>query len=264
MALRLANKTALITGGASGIGRATALRFAEEGAAVVVADRNGPAAHDVAAEIGRLGQKNGAFEVDVADEDQVEAMADYARQVLGSIDILVAAAGVSHANYRGGPNDKIRPRPVPEKSLADWRKVIGINLDGVFLCDRAVARQMIAAGKGGRIINIASAAAKIPIPGLAEYSVSKAGVWMLTRVLAVELAAHGITANAIGPGFINTPMSAGIKPGQKLVGDTMQRILLGRFGEPIDVANTALFLASDEGAYYTGQILHPDGGVLLQ
>jgi NAD(P)-dependent dehydrogenase (short-subunit alcohol dehydrogenase family) len=122
---------------------------------------------------------------------------------------------------------------------------------------------MIKAGKGGRIINIASAAARLPTPGVGEYSVSKAGVWMLTKVLATELAPFNITANAIGPGFIKTPMTAEI---QNLpdVTPLMARVPMKKMGEPIDVANTALFLACDEGRYYTGSILHPDGGIVMQ
>jgi NAD(P)-dependent dehydrogenase (short-subunit alcohol dehydrogenase family) len=123
---------------------------------------------------------------------------------------------------------------------------------------------MIKAGKGGRIINIASGAAKLPTPGVGEYSVSKAGVWMLTKVRALELAPHGITANAIGPGFINTPMTANIQQTQGFMKTLLQRVPLKRIGDPIDVANTALFLASEEGRYYTGSILHPDGGVVMQ
>ena len=154
--------------------------------------------------------------------------------------------------------------PLAEKPLADWKKVLSVNLDGVFITDREVARAMIAAGRGGRIINIASGAAKLPTPGVGEYAVSKAGVWMLTKVLAVELAPYGITANAIGPGFIDTPMTANLKNAEGFMKRLIERVPLGRVGEAVDVANTALFLASEEGRYYTGSILHPDGGVVMQ
>lgn len=123
---------------------------------------------------------------------------------------------------------------------------------------------MIKAGNGGRIINIASAAARLPTPGIGEYSVSKAGVWMLTRVLATELAPFNITANAIGPGFIKTAMTAEIQNMPEFATPMMERVPMKRMGEPIDVANTALFLASEEGRYYTGSILHPDGGIVMQ
>jgi len=261
MALRLEGKKALITGGASGIGRATAIRFAEEGASVFVADRNLESAQQTAETISKIGRDAIAHCVDVADEEQVDSMVERAVAQLGGIDIVVAAAGLSHARYgsRG-----LKPQPLTEKPFADWRKVIGVNLDGVFLTDRAAARKMIRAGKGGRIINIASGAAKLPTPGIGEYSVSKAGVWMLTRVLALELAPFDITVNAIGPGFIDTPMTQGIEGGTEHIRELLSRVPLRKMGEPVDVANTALFLASEEGRYYTGSILHPDGGVVMQ
>ncbi|HVN26963.1 MAG TPA: SDR family NAD(P)-dependent oxidoreductase [Candidatus Binataceae bacterium] len=262
MALRLEQKNALITGGASGIGRATSIRFAEEGANVAVADRHLGAAESVAADVRKLGRKAIAIQVDTSDEAQVEAMVARTVSELGSVDILVAAAGISHARY--GEEGPGTPAPLTAKPLADWKKVLSVNLDGVFLCDRASANAMIKAGKGGRIINIASGAAKLPTPGAGEYAVSKAGVWMLSKVLAVELAPNKITVNAIGPGFINTPMTADIQKAQGFMDRLFRRVPLGQMGEPVDVANTALFLASEEGRYYTGSILHPDGGVVMQ
>jgi NAD(P)-dependent dehydrogenase (short-subunit alcohol dehydrogenase family) len=262
MSLRLEGKNALITGGASGIGRATAVRFAEEGANVFVADRHLAAAEETAAMVKALGRKAVGHQVDTSAEKEVAAMADKCVAELGSVDILVAAAGISNARY--GEEGTPAMAPLAQKPFADWKKVLSVNLDGVFLTDREVARVMIKAGKGGRIINIASGAAKLPTPGVGEYSVSKAGVWMLTKVLAVELAPYGITANAIGPGFINTPMTANIQQMEGFMKSVMERVPLKKMGEPVDVANTALFLASEEGRYYTGSILHPDGGVVMQ
>ena len=259
---RLRGKRALITGGASGIGRATAIRFAEEGADVFVADRHLQAAEETAASVRKLGRRSTAHQVDTSDEGQVTAMVDRMVRELGSVDILVAAAGISHARY--GEEGKPAVALLSEKPFSDWRKVLSVNLDGVFLTDRACAAEMIKAGKGGRIINIASAAARMPSAGIGEYSVSKAGVWMLTRVLAVELAAHRITANAIGPGFIRTPMTADASQFQDMDSFVKQRVPMGEWGDPIEVANTALFLASEEGRYYTGSILHPDGGLIMQ
>lgn len=261
MALRLQDKCALVTGGASGIGRATSIRFAEEGASVMVADRHLAAAEETAAAVRNLGRKAIAHQVDTSDEGQVNAMVERMVAELGGVDIVVAAAGISHARYgeEGQPDIML----LSEKSFANWRKVLSVNLDGVFLTDRACAKAMIKAGRGGRIINIASAAARLPTPGVGEYAVSKAGVWMLTKVLATELATFNITANAIGPGFIKTPMTAEIQQAPELT-PLMQRVPMGRMGEPIDVANTALFLASEEGRYYTGSILHPDGGITMQ
>jgi NAD(P)-dependent dehydrogenase (short-subunit alcohol dehydrogenase family) len=261
MALRLENKNALITGGASGIGRATAIRFAEEGANIFVADRHLQAAEETAAEVKKLGRKAIAHQVDTSDEAQTNAMVAKMVADLGSVDIVVAAAGISHAHY--GEEGQFDAVPLTQKSFADWKRVLSVNLDGVFLTCRAVAAAMVKAGKGGRIVTIASGAARLPTPGVGEYSVSKAGVWMLTKVLAAELAQYNITANAIGPGFIKTPMTANIQQRSNLDA-LLQRVPLHRMGEAVDVANTALFLASEEGRYYSGSILHPDGGLLMQ
>jgi NAD(P)-dependent dehydrogenase (short-subunit alcohol dehydrogenase family) len=133
----------------------------------------------------------------------------------------------------------------------------------VFLTCQAVARKMIAQGRGGRIIAIASGAAKIPLKGSGDYCVSKAGVWMLMKCMALELGRFKITANAIGPGVIDTPMTKDLQAGGR-VERIAGRIPIGRIGQPDDVANTALFLASDEGAYFSGSILHPDGGIIMQ
>jgi glucose 1-dehydrogenase len=278
MSGRLEGKNALITGGASGIGRATALRFAQEGANVFLADRFPAGAEEAAAEIKKLGRKAFVHQVDTADEAAVATMADAAVKALGNIDISMAAAGVSHGSYgvAGGPQYH-QPKIVAELDFAEWRKVLSINLDGVFLTCRAVAAAMIKARKGGRIINVASTAARIVEVGLSAYGVSKAGVWMLTRVMAAELAPYNITVNAIGPGLTKTPMTtniigdeddpaamrAALNRENQVAGNHLQRILLNRFGEPLDVANTALFLASEEGSYFTGSILHPDGGIVL-
>ncbi len=278
MSGRLEGKNALITGGASGIGRASALRFAQEGANVFLADRFPAGAEEAAAEIKKLGRKAFVHQVDTADEAAVAKMADAAVKAMGNIDISVAAAGVSHGAYGvpGGPQYH-EPKIVAELDFAEWRKVLSINLDGVFLTCRAVAAAMIKARKGGRIINIASTAARIVEVGLSAYGVSKAGVWMLTRVMAAELAPYDITVNAIGPGLTKTPMTTNIIGGEddpaamraalnrenQVAGNHLQRILLNRFGEPLDVANAALFLASEEGSYFTGSILHPDGGIVL-
>jgi len=178
----IAGRHVLVTGGASGIGRATAIRFAEEGANIFVADRYLRGAEETAAQVKKLGRRACAHQVDTSDEAQVDAMVARMVKELGGVDIVVAAAGISHAHYgEEGLPDAV---PLTEKSFANWRKVISVNLDGVFLTDRACAREMLKSGKGGRIINIASGAARIPTPGVGEYSVSKAGVWMLTKVLA--------------------------------------------------------------------------------
>ncbi|MGH7916686.1 MAG: SDR family NAD(P)-dependent oxidoreductase [Candidatus Binataceae bacterium] len=260
MGSRLAGKNALITGGASGIGRATALLFAQEGANVCVADRQLSAAEETAAEVRKLGRQALAVEVDVSDPAGADSMVSRARE-LGGLDVVLAAAGVSYANY--GTGAPAQYKLLHEKTFQEYRRVLEINLDGVFLTCTAVAREMVKAGRGGRIIAISSGAAKLPIKGSGEYCVSKAGVWMLMKCMALELGKFGITANAIGPGVIDTPMTKELQQGsriERMVG----QVPLGRLGQPRDVANTALFLASDEGAYFTGSILHPDGGIVMQ
>jgi len=261
MAGRLENKNAFITGGASGIGRATALRFAQEGANVFIADIAAPSAEKVAGEVRALGRKALFQVVDTSDEAQVDAAVARAVAELGNIDVVVAAAGLSHPNYRlGEPPGSLHLRPVTEITLAEWRKLMSVNLDGVFLTVRAVAREMVKAGKGGRIITVASAAARIATPGMADYTASKAGVWGLTNIVAKELAQYGITANTIGPGLMDTPMAQDYI---NMVRGQTQSGVLALFGEPNDVANTALFLASDEAKFYTGSIFFPDGGATM-
>lgn len=260
MSLRLDGKNALITGAASGIGRASALRFAEEGANVAIADRNLAAAEETAAAVRKLGRKTISVQVDVSDPAQVNAMVDRTVKELGGLDVLLAAAGVSHARYGEG---EVQHKFLHELSFEEWRRLMAINLDGCFLTSQAAAREMIKQGRGGRIIAIASGAAKVPIKGSGEYAVSKAGVWMLMKNMALELGRYNITANAIGPGVIDTPMTKDLQQARHF--DRMiSHVPLRRIGEPVDVANTALFLASEEGRYFTGSILHPDGGFIMQ
>jgi len=260
MALDLTGKTALITGAASGIGRETAQLFARQGADIAAADRYLEPAEKVAAEIRRQGRKAIAIQVEISDEPQVEAMVERAVRELGRIDVLVAAAAIPFPNYGAGEGSR---HLLVDEPLEDWRRMMNVNLDGTFLTDRHVARAMIKADKGGRIINIASGAGIFPSACGGPYSVSKAGVWMLTKTLAVELARHGITSNAIAPGFIETPMTEQIRQSERTANAVLGSIPLRRFGKPYDIAATALFLASEEGAYYTGQLMHPNGGVLI-
>ncbi len=258
MAGKLEGKVAVITGGASGIGRATAELYADEGANVVIADlRDGAEAVEAVRERGREAIFVSA---DTSDEGACEALAEAAVEAFGGIDVLVAAAGIGHA----GPTPDVAADPssvlLVNQPVSSWRRVLDVNLDGVMLSDRAVARRMIAAGNGGAIINIASIMAKVPQVGVGPYCVSKAGVWMVTKVLAMELAPYGIRVNAIGPGFIDTPMTAGLKVSE--TGNWAMAITpMKRMGVPQEVATTALFLASDDASFYTGALLHPHGGV---
>ncbi len=259
--MRIENKNAIVTGGASGIGRATVRRFVAEGAKVLIADRNQAGAEQLARELAASGRKVIAHRIDVSDEAQVDAMVERAVRELGGVDIRVAAAAIPYAGF-GGPED--RHRAIVDKPFAEWRELLSINLDGVFLVDRAVARAMVKAGRGGRIINISSVMAVRPAVNSSDYCVSKAGVWMLTKVLALELAPHRITVNAIAPGGVRTPMlGAALQRDPKMEQAIIDSVPLHRIAEPEELAATALFLASDEASYYTGALMHVNGGTLM-
>jgi NAD(P)-dependent dehydrogenase (short-subunit alcohol dehydrogenase family) len=259
--MRIENKNAIVTGGASGIGRATVRRFVAEGANVLIADRNRANAERLAQELAPAGRKVIAQQVDVSDEAAVDAMVERAVRELGGVDILVAAAAIPYAGFGAGDD---RHRAIIDKPFAEWREVLGVNLDGVFLVDRAVARAMVKTGRGGRIINVSSIMALRPGLNSGDYCVSKAGVWMLTKVLALELAPHRIAVNAIAPGGVRTPMlQAALDRDPKMEQGIIDSVPLQRIAEPEELASTALFLASDEAAYYTGALLHVNGGTLM-
>jgi NAD(P)-dependent dehydrogenase (short-subunit alcohol dehydrogenase family) len=264
---------AVVTGGGNGIGRACCERFAEEGARVVVADLLDDAGAATVATLEGLGAKALYVHVDATSAEDNDAVMQAAVDAFGTLDIVVTAAGISNAGYRSGDIETQRRRlaanagAVPDTARAftgmpieEWRQVIDVNLTGTLLALQSAARQLLDQGRGGSLITIASIAAKVPEAGTPSYGVSKAGVWMLTKHAARSLAPAGIRVNAIGPGYIQTNMTAiiGEVPGAR------ERILggipLGRMGAPREVANTALFLASDESSYFTGEILHPDGG----
>jgi NAD(P)-dependent dehydrogenase (short-subunit alcohol dehydrogenase family) len=267
MAGRLEGKVAVITGGASGIGRATAIRFAQEGANVVLADLNPQRAAETAAAVKALGRQAMVVNTDTSSPSENEELAESAINEFGTIDVLVAAAGISHATYVSGDEQQQAANAdrtagyLINKPVEYWEKVLAVNLTGVMLTNRSVARRMVDRGIKGSIVNIASGAAKIPLPGAGDYCVSKAGVWMLTKVLAVELASYGIRVNAIGPGYTETPMTAGIQSDEARKRAIIAGTPLGRLGQPEDIANTALFLASDESSFFTGEILFADGGL---
>ncbi len=266
MSRSLEGRVAVITGGASGLGRATAGRFAAEGADLVLADLNARAGGQTAAAItAETGRQVEFVALDVTDEEKTQALMRHAVDAFGRLDVTVAAAGVSSAGYASGQVtvriDDPETNHLINKPAADWRRVLDINLTGVMLTARAAAQAMIGLGSPGSIINIASVAGRVPLAGAAEYSVSKAGVIMLTQVLGRELADHRIRVNAIGPGFIETPMTAGIRQDPESLEMVMAMTPMQRFGQPSEVAGTALFLASDESSYFTGQTLFPGGGI---
>lgn len=271
--MRLEDKVAVITGGGNGIGRACAVRFAEEGADVVVADLlDGPGAETVAA-VEAAGRKATFVQIDAASPADNERLMDEAVSAYGGIDVLVTAAGISHADYVSGDRERdaemlngaaealLDPaRPFLNMTFDSWQKVIDVNLTGTMLAVQSAARRMVEGGRSGSIITIASIAAKVPEAGPLSYGVSKAGVWMLTKHVARSLGPAGIRVNAIGPGFIDTNMTKLIQDIPMVADQLLAGIPLRRLGSPVEVANTALFLASDESSYFTGEILHPDGG----
>ena len=267
---RFEDCVALVTGGASGMGRETSVRLAREGAAVVVAglpdDERGP---ETVALIEAEGGRALYVGADVAREADCDAMAQAALDRFGRLDYCVAAAGILHARYVSGeiaPEDQNPDRSaghLTHKPLEFWERVLAVNLTGVMLTNRAVARRLIAQGEGGAIVNISSGAAKIPMRGSAEYSVSKAGVWMLTRCLALELAPHDIRVNTVAPGVIDTPMALAVSSDESRRQQLERSIPLGRLGEAADIAEASLFLLSAQSDYMTGQIIHPDGGLFV-
>ncbi len=271
---RLQDQVAVITGAGNGIGRATAIRFASEGAKVVCADAQLEAAKATAAAIVDAGGQAIACTGDAASRIDNHDMAELAIATYGQIDILMTAAGISHANYRSGDVDNdlknlagnLELAETPwrvflEFDLESWQRVIDVNLTGTLLAMQACCAHMVESGRGGRVITIASIAAKDPDAGPLPYTVSKAGVWMLTKKSARQLAQANIRVNAIGPGFIETNMTALLRmlpPDQAQT--YLTKIPMQRVGQPDEIAKVAVFLASDESSYMTGEILHPDGG----
>jgi len=244
---RLAGKVAIVTGGGSGIGRAAALRFAAEGAAVLVADVAGATAEAVAKEATAAGGRALGTAVDVTDRDQVIAMVERAVAEFGGVDVLMTAAGI------------IAFGDVTETDPDVWERVLAVNLTGAYLCARAVIPLMVARG-GGSIVTISSSTgAHDAAPGTAAYIASKGGVAMLTKAMAVDHAAAGVRVNAIAPGPTATPMLQAVMSPDELraFGQAMP---IGRLADPAELAAAALFLASDDASYVTGAVFAVDGG----
>lgn len=267
---RMDEKVALITGGASGIGRGCCLRFAEEGAAVMVADLNAERAQSVADEVTAAGGRAAIVAVDTSLPEQVEAMVASTIDTFGRIDACVAAAGISHSGYVSREPEEQRGNDMfdkgdmflLDKAVESWQRVIDVNLTGVMLTDQYVARAMRDGGTGGAIVNIASVAGVTALMGSSDYCVSKAGVWMLTKCAAIELGRFDIRVNAVGPGYIKTSMSGAVVESERWVAAREKETPVSRLGEPSDIANACLYLCSDEASFVTGEIIFPDGGIM--
>ncbi len=247
MAQNLQGKVAIVTGASRGIGRATAIALATEGAAVVVnyASSSG-AADEVVAEIEKMGGKAIAVKANVGNSDEVDALISATMEKFGRIDVLVNNAGIT------------RDTLLLRMKLEDWQAVIDLNLTGVFLCTRAVSKIMLKQ-KSGRIVNITSVAGQMGNAGQANYSAAKAGVIGFTKTVARELASRAITVNAVAPGFIATDMTNDLN-----AEPILQMIPLARYGQPEEVAGMIRFLAGDPAAaYVTGQVFNVDGGMVM-
>ncbi|KIL44853.1 3-ketoacyl-ACP reductase [Jeotgalibacillus soli] len=247
--MKLEGKVALVTGASRGIGREIALQLARNGANVAVNySGSQEKAEQVAKEIQEMGRKAFVIQANVADTDQVQGMIKQTIDELGKIDILVNNAGVTRDNLLIRMKDD------------EWDDVMSINLKGVFLTTKAVSRSMMKQ-RSGRIINISSIVGVTGNPGQANYVAAKAGVIGLTKTTAKELSSRGITVNAVAPGFIETDMTD--KLTVEIQDEMKKQIPLARFGQPEDIANVVVFLASDDASYMTGQTLHVDGGMVM-
>lgn len=245
------NKVAIVTGAASGIGQAIAVRLAADGASVVVNFRKTPADETIK-QITAAGGTATAVQADVSKPDDVTKLIADAVKAFGRIDIVINNAGIEMKH------------PLVDFPLDDLQKIIAVNLVGPALLLQAAARQMIDQKAGGRIINISSVHEDKPMPGNAVYCAAKGGLRMLMRTAAVELAPHRITVNNIGPGAIFTPIDADVQADKELEKKLMAEIPLARWGQPSEVAALASFLASDESGYITGSTYFIDGGMLQQ
>jgi glucose 1-dehydrogenase len=250
--LKLENKISIITGAGKGIGKAIALKFAEEGSTVIINNLSEENAIDVLKEIEqRTGRRHYALPGDVSIQEDVDRLVKYAIQKCGRIDILVNNAG------------KQSESPFLYLSTNDWDSVIDVNLKGAFFCSQLVAREMIK-NKSGKIINITSIHHSIPRLNKIHYDVSKAGLTMLTMDMALELAQYRVNVNCIAPGAIETEMNKEILNSPEKLKETISRIPFNRMGKPEEIAKAALFLASDDANYITGAILNVDGGSSLR
>jgi 3-oxoacyl-[acyl-carrier protein] reductase len=245
----LSGRSAVVTGGSRGIGRAIALRLATQGADICFSYKgNAAAAEETAGAIGALGRRAVPVQADVSQPDAAELLVKTAIAELGKVDILVNNAGITRDDL------------IMRMTVDAWREVLETNLFGAFYAIKAVTRPMLKA-RGGRIINITSVSGQAGQMGQANYSSAKAGLIGLTKATARELASRGITVNAVAPGFVLTELTQDLP--QELMAQITERTPLGRFGTPEEIASAVAFLASDEAGYITGQVLAVDGGLVM-
>ena len=254
--MRLAEKRALITGGGTGIGRATAELFAREGARLVVSGRRRAELEETVRLVEKVGGVAALAQGDVSRPEDAERMVRDTVAALGGVDILVNNAGIL-----------VRNASVTSVSIEDWERVIKIDLTGVFLVSRFALFEMINGGRGGAIVNVSSVAGLLGDPKFAPYNAAKGGVNLLTKNMALDYAGHGIRVNAVCPGRVATPMPMSrLKPGEDwdaVLAGWGKNIPLGRVGRPEDIAQSILFLASDEASWITGTTLVVDGGATI-
>jgi NAD(P)-dependent dehydrogenase (short-subunit alcohol dehydrogenase family) len=254
--MRLTGKRALITGGGTGIGRGTAELFAREGARVVVSGRRRAELEETVRLVERAGGTAALTTGDVARPEDAERMVRDTVAAFGGVDIVVNNAGIL-----------VRNATVTSVSIEDWRRVIDVDLHGVFLVSRFALMQMVPAGRGGAIVHVSSVAGILGDPKLAPYNAAKGGVNLLAKNMALDFAPHGIRVNAVCPGRVATPMpQSRLKPGDdwdEILARWGKNIPLGRVGQPEDIARAILFLASDESSWITGTTLVVDGGATI-
>lgn len=249
--MQLQNRVAVVTGSSLGIGRAIALAFAAEGAAVAVDYRSHPdQAKQIVDQVKGFGGKAISVHADVSNPEDVKSLIQNAVEEFGRLDVMVNNAGV---------HEKM---PFLETPLDVWNRVITVNLTGAWLGCQEAAKQMVSQGDPGRIINVSSIHEDLPMPTNSPYCAAKGGLRMLTRTIAVELAAHDITVNNIAPGAIDTPMDAPLKENPNQMQELLSEIPLRRMGQPEEVAALAVYLASDAAAYVTGSTFVIDGGMM--
>jgi len=277
--VRLGGKVALVTGGGSGIGRAIATLFAEEGASVVVNDVVLEAAQKTVEGMGPAGARCLAVKADVSSSAEVKAMFAQIAARYGALDILVNNAGIGETDSKHG--EEIRRKAearitelmsggkiathwdaTSEMSDADWSRMIGVHLNGTFFCTREALKSMATKNRGA-IINMSSVAGLGGLEYAPHYSAAKGAILSFTRAVAKEVASRNIRVNAICPGWIDTPMTAGQGESPLLLRAMLSRIPMGRTAHPREVATAALFLASDDSSYFTGQWLSPNGGLFI-